>query len=262
VGKDARRMTRLSMTIALVGAVSSVGVGVAFANAADGVNVPDSTFRQGTGMQEIDISVAGSSVGSGETLVIWPMYNSNVDWLVDVIADRSTGASCGYDAGQWQCVPGHSGWQAGDVRVQVSTAEAMDCGPAPDACPRDELELQSIPFGPNPTGGSPNGRLISVSGSVVIMPDLPGWNGATSTPSAPASGSSATSGGPAPSTSSAAAAVPSAKPSPTSIDAENTSLTAPEGPGLGLFAALLIPIAVGVAAPFGFQAVRRRRERP
>jgi hypothetical protein len=289
VGKDARRMTRLSTVIALVGAASSVAAGAAFANAADGVNVPDSTFRQGTGIQEIDISVARPSVGSVEALVIWPLYNSNDHWLVGVVADRSTGARCGYDAGQWQCVPGHSGWHPGDVRVEVSTAVAVDCGPAPGVCHRDDLEVQSIPFGRNPSGASPNGRLISVAGSVVIMPNVKGRNGATSTPSAPASRSSTASGEPATSTSSAAvspvpaapsptvtrstsapvstsapaaALAPSAKPSPTSIDAENTSSSAPAGPGLPFFAVLLAVILVGVAVPFGYQASRRRRDRP
>ena len=290
MGKDARRMARLSTVIALVGAVSSVAAGAAFANAADGVNVPDSTFRQGTGIQEIDISVARPSVGSVEALVIWPLYNSDDHWLVGVVADRSTGARCGYDAGQWQCVPGRSGWHPGDVRVEVSTAVAMDCGPAPGACRRDELEVQSIPFGRNPSGASPNGRLISVSGSVAIMPNATGRKGATSMPSAPVSRSSAASGEPAPGMSSAAASpvptapsppvtraasaapvstsapaaalAPAAKPSPTSIDAENTSSSAPAGPGLAFFAALLAVILVGVAVPFGFQASRRRRERP
>jgi hypothetical protein len=266
VGKDARLMTRLSTVIALVGAASSVAAGAAFANASDGVNVPDSTFRQGTGIQEIEISVAGSTAGSVETLVIWPLYSSNDHWLLSVIAGPSTGASCGYDAGQWQCVPGNSGWHPGDLWVEVSTADAVDCGPASGACSRDELELQSIPFGPNPTGGSPNGRLISVNGSVVITPNPPGSSGPTSAPPAssdPASGSSVTSSRQAPSTSSAAAAdAPAAKSSPTSIDAENTSLTAPEGPGLAFFAVLLVAILIGVAAPFGLQAVRRRRKRP
>ena len=287
MGKDARRMARLSTVIALVGAASSMAAGAAFANAADGVNVPDSTFRQGTGIQEIDISVARPSVGSVEALVIWPLYNSDDHWLVGVVADRSTGARCGYDAGQWQCVPGRSGWHPGDVRVEVSTAVAMDCGPAPGACRRDELEVQSIPFGRNPSGASPNGRLISVSGSVAIMPNAAGRKGATSMPSAPVSRSSAASGEPVPGTSSAAASpvpaapsppvtrpapvstsapaaalAPAAKPSPTSIDAENTSSSAPAGPGLPFFAVLLAVILVGVAVPFGFQAGRRRRERP
>jgi hypothetical protein len=255
VGKDARRMTRLSTVAALVGAASSVAAGAAFANAADGVNVPDSTFRQGTGIQEIDISVAPPSVGSAEALVIWPLYNSNDHWLVGVIADRSTGAQCGYDAGQWQCVPGRSGWRPGDVRVEVSTSAATDCGLAPGACHGDDLEVQSIPFGRNPTGTSPNGRLISVTGSVVITPSA----GATSpVPAAP----SVTGTQSVPTSASAAALAPSAKPSPTSIDAENASSTAPAGPGLAFFAVLLAVILVGVAVPFGYQAVRRRGQRP
>ena len=292
MGKDARRMTRWSTAIVLVGAVSSVAAGVASADAAGGVSVPGSTFRQGTGTQEIDISVAGSMVGGGEALVIWPLYNSrnpNGRWLIGVVAGRSTGARCGYDAGQWECAPGRSGWQAGDVYVQVDTAYAMDCGLAPGVCDKDELDVQSIPYAPGPRGGLPGGPPLSVSGSVVIMPNLLNGPGATPTRSAPvhrppatsSSGSasrtsavesapatsvsvSPASAAPAPSTpsgaaSSAVALVPATGTSAQSIDAENTSSTAPQGSALGLYAALLIPIALGVAAPFGYYTSRRRR---
>ena len=289
MGRDARRMTRWSTTIVLVGAVSSVAAGVAFADAAGGVSVPDSTFRQGTGTREIDISIARPMVGSAEALVIWPLYNSrhsNSRWMLGVIADRSTGARCGYDAGQWECAPGRSGWHPGDVRVQVGTADAMDCGLAPGVCDKDEIEVQAIPYGPNPRGGLPGGPPISVSGSVVIMPNLLNGPSATPTGSAPVHHPSATSSnGSAPQTSSAntvhaastsaspaptapssaassaVALVPATGPSAESIDAENTSSTATQGSDLGLYAALLIPIALGVAAPFGYQAGRRRRNR-
>ena len=281
MGKDARRMTRLSAVIVLVGSVSSMAAGVAFANATRGVNVPDSTFRQGTGTQEIDISIAQPAVGGTEALVIWPMYNSNDHWLLGVIADRSTGARCGYDAGQWQCAPGYSGWRAGDLRVQVSTAQAMDCGLAPGECAKDEIEVQAVPYSVNPMGGGPrSGPPISASGSVVIMPNLLGWSAsATPAPSAPVYRAPViTSGAAAPRTSSvpaaaaspsvsataasSAALVPSAAPSPTSIDAENTSLTTRQSSdSVGLYLALLIPVLLGVAVPFGYGARRRRRER-
>lgn len=291
MGKDARRMTRWSTTIVLVGAVSSVAAGVAFANAAGGVHVPDSTFRQGTGTQEIDISVAGPAVGSTEALVIWPTYNSrnsdrfNNHWLLGVIADPATGARCGYDAGQWQCVPGRSGWHAGDLHVQVSTADAMYCGPARGVCAEDQIEVQSIPYGPNPMGGSSGGSPISISGTVVILPSTQGWSGMAPRPSAPARShpSLAKSSTPAPRTSSAGASpgsaevtrssapstsasatsppalVPMIGPSLASIDAENTSLTAQQGSDLGFYAALLIPVFLGVAVPVGYHANRRRR---
>jgi hypothetical protein len=282
VGKDARRMTRWSTAIVLVGAVSSVVAGVAVADVAGGVNVPDSTFRQGTGTQEIYISVGRPLVGTAEALVIWPMYHSNDQWLLGVIADPATGARCGYDAGQWQCVPGRSGWQAGDLQVSVSTVDAIGCGSASGVCDQDEVVVQSLPFMPNPRGGGPpGGPPLSVSGSVAIMSDQANRSGPTPTPSATVNGALVTSGDPAPRTSSAGAGevatssapsasavstpstssgalLPSVVPSATSIAAEDTSSTTQQGSDLGIYAALLIPILLGVGAPFGYHALRRR----
>jgi len=285
VGGDTRRMTRWSTTIVLVGAVALGTAGAAFGYASGGVSVPDSTFRQGTGTQLIDISVGPPVVGTTESLVIWPFYNSNDHWLLGVMADRSTGAKCGYDMGQWQCVPGHSGWQAGDIHVEVNTAVAMDCGLYTGVCVMDSLTVQSIPGPPSSLGGPPSGQPVSTNGSVVIMPASVYGHSASPTPSAPvyrpitSSASSvsapqtsqateATSSAAAlpqtpsaaPSTSTAALA-PSIEASPTSINAENTSLATPQGADVGLYLALLIPILVGAAVPFGFLARRRRKER-
>ena len=288
MGGDARRMTRWSTTIVLVGAVASGTAGTAFGYASGGVNVPDSTFRQAAGTQLIDISVGPPAVGTTETLVIWPFYNSNDHWLLGVMADRSTGAKCGYDMGQWQCVPGRSGWQAGDIHVEVNTAVAMDCGLYTGVCTMDTLTVQSIPGPPSSLGGPPSGQPVSTNGSVVIMPASVYGHSASPTPSAPVYRPIATSAASsvaapqtsqvqvAPATSSAATPppTPSATPStsvaalapeieasPTSINAENTSLATPQGADVGLYLALLIPILAGVAVPFGFLARRRRKER-
>ena len=268
--------------IVLVGAIASGTAAAAFGAASGGVDVPDSTFRQGTGTQVIDVSVGQPAVGTTETLVIWPLYSSKDHWLVSVTADRSTGARCGYDVGQWQCTPSRSGWQAGDLRVQVNTAVAMDCGVYTGVCDTDSLSVQSIPGSPRSAGGPPNGQPVSINSSVVIMPASGNPHSASSTPSAPvyrpvttssasprtsqaAPATSSAAGAPTssatPSSSVAAALAPSASASATSINAENTSLSSPQGSDLGLYLALLIPIFVGVSVPFAFRESRRRRKR-
>jgi len=287
VGKGARRMARWSSTIVLVGAVALGTAGTALGYASGGVNVPDSTFRQGTSTQLIDISVGPPVVGTTETLVIWPFYNTNDHWLLDVMADRSTGAKCGYDMGQWQCVPGHSGWQAGDVQVEVNTAVAMDCGLYTGVCTMDSLTVQSIPGPPNSLGGPPSGQPVSINGSVVIMPASVYGQSASPTGSAPVyrpitSSAASTSSTFAPQTSQAAeatssaaapptpSAAPSASPaalaptieaSPTSVNAENTSLATPRGSALGLYSVLMIIILGGMAGPLGIYVGRRRKKR-
>lgn len=278
VGNGARRMARWSTAIVLVGAVSSGTAGNAFGYSEYGVSVPDSTFRQGTGTQEITVSVAAPAVGTGESLLVWPFYNSSDHWLVGVTADRSTGATCGYDVGQWQCTPGVSGWQAGHLHVLVNTAKAMDCGMQPGVCQTDELSVQSIP-GPPDSDGPPSGQPFTVLGNVVIMPNSappthgPSPTAAPSTqtyrpPLASASALRQTYGGPAssPAASLSAPTTPPAVPAATpstqmSIDAEHTTraATPPDGSPLGLYLALAIPVAAGVSAPLAFRTYRRRR---
>ena len=287
MGKGARRMTRWSAAIVLVGTVSSGTAAAAHANAAGGIDVPDSTFRQGTGTQEISISIGPPAVGTTETLIIWPYGTARSRWMLGVTADRSTGAACGYDVGQWQCAPGPSGWHAGRLAVQVSTATAMDCGLQRGVCDLGELNVQSMGGPPDNQGGPPSGQPFSASGNVVIMPaSLPTRSTSAPTPSPPvyrpiATTSAAqppaatptTSSPPpptpsaAPSTSSAALAPTGTEPTPTepsatSIEAENTSLTtAPHGSPIGLYLALLIPILLGVGGPLGYHLGKRRRRR-
>jgi hypothetical protein len=305
VGKDARRMTSWSTVIVLVGAISSGAGSTAFADSAGGVNVPDSTFRQGTGTQEIDVSLGGSVVGSTETLVVWPLYSSNYHWLLGVEASRSTGGSCRYDVGQWLCSPGLHPWRAGELLIQVGTSETTptattttatrtritNCGRHRGACMASEITVQVIPGPPSSFGGPPDGRPVSVSGTVVIAPPLPTVQSASATESAVVAPKVAASE-PAPRTTSPAVVVssaPSATPSApassgapsssamsmpltevspsveTSIDAQNTSQTSPtsasHGPAFGLYMLFLIPILGGVAGPLGLRYGKRRRAR-
>jgi hypothetical protein len=286
VGKDARRMTRWSTVIVLVGAISSGAGSTAFADSAGGVNVPDSTFRQGTGTQEIDVSLGGSVVGSTETLVVWPFYNSNYRWLLGVEASQSTGGGCRYDVGQWLCSPGLHPWRAGELQIQVGTSETTptattpttthtrttDCGRHRGACMASEITVQVIPGPPSSFGGPPDGRPASVSGTVVIAPPLPTVQSASATESAVVAPRVAASE-PPPRTTSPAAVVPSAPsaaqstpassgpPSPsaasmsltevspsveTSIDAQNTSLTSPTSASHGSVIGLYLVLLIPI----------------
>lgn len=272
MGKGARWMTRWSSAIALVGAVSAGTAGSAFGYAAGGVSIPDSTFRQGTGTQQVAVSIGQGVVGTDQVLVIWPFYSSDYHWLVGVTADPATGATCTYDVGQWQCAPGDSGWHAGDLRVQVNTAKGMDCGLHAGICQNDEINIQSLPA-PGDHNGLPDGRPLSVLGNVLIMPDSVPWHGPSATPGAApvyrepltrnsaAAPSTAAAPGSAASATSAAPAPSSASADPTdSLDAVDTSLTStPNGSPTGLYVALAVPILLGAGAPFAYRARRRRR---
>ena len=266
MGRGTRWITRRSSAIVLVGAVSVGTAGTAFGYADGGVSIPDSTFRQGSGTQQVAVSIGQGVVGTDQTLVIWPFYSSDYHWLVGVAADPATGATCTYDVGQWQCSPGRSGWQAGDLRVQVDTAKGMDCGLQPGICQNDEINIQSLPD-PGDHNGLPDGKPLSVLGNVLIMPDSVPWHGPTPAPAATPvyrepllTGSAAAPGTagsttPAPAASSPAAAAPTA-----SLEAVDTSLTStPNSSPTGLYLALAVPILLGAGAPLAYRMRRRRR---
>jgi hypothetical protein len=235
------------MTIVLVGAISSAA-GTAFGYAAGGVSVPDSTFRQGSGTQQVTITLGTGVVGTDQTLIVWPFYFSDYHWLVGVTADPGTGGNCAYDVGQWQCTPGRGGWHAGNLRVLVNTAKAMDCGLHAGVCQNDEINVQGLPDAPD-HNGLPDGQPLSVLGNVLIMPESVPWHGATpqpvyreplATPSAPGT---------------------AVAPGPViSIDAVSTARTgASGGSPAGRYAGLAGLVVVGAGAAFGYRTLRRRR---
>lgn len=240
MGKGARWISRWSTAIVLVGAVSSAAAGTAFGYAEGGVGIPDSTFRQGSGTQEVAIAVTSPAVGTDETLVVWPFYSTDYHWLVGVSADPSTGASCTYDVGQWQCTPGQGGWHAGSLRVRVNTAKPMNCGLHAGICQADEIIIQSIPAPAN-RYALPAGQPLSVFGDVLIMPASVPWHGPT----------------PAPVFKPLALTSPSPV---TTVDAENTSATSPSSNGSAtpLYAALGVLVLLGAAFPFGYRRFKRR----
>ncbi|HET9168993.1 MAG TPA: hypothetical protein VFN97_06130 [Actinospica sp.] len=245
VGIGARRVTRWTTAVVLVGAIASGTAGTAFGYAEGGIDVPDSTFRQGTGTQEITVSLAAPVVGSDEKFVVWPFYSTADHWLVGVTADASTGASCSYDVGQWQCVPGRRGWQSGALHVLVNTGKAMDCGLHTGVCQTDEVAVQSLPDPGDDHNGLPDGQAISVLGNVVIMPASVPWSG----PTAPVYKQPLL----APTTSAPA-------PDPvTSVDAEKTSVAVPSGGFSPLvYAALALLILIGVSFPILYRRRHRR----
>ncbi|HTJ66880.1 MAG TPA: hypothetical protein VL551_05065 [Actinospica sp.] len=261
MGKGARWITRCSTALVLVGTVSSAA-STAFAYSSGGVNVPDATFRQGTGTQQVSISVGAPLVGTDQALVVWPFYFSDYHWLVGVEADPDTGATCAYDVGQWQCTPGRSGWHAGDLRVLVSTAKAMDCGLHAGVCQTDEINIQGLPDAPDHSG-LPDGKPFSVLGNVLIMPETVPWHGPTpstqpvyrplTATTAPAAQSVTATTAPAgPDTA-------SADPT-TSVDAVNTSLSGgSHGSPVGLVLLVALPVVGGVGGFTGYRMRRRRR---
>ena len=292
--KDSRHCTHRALVVGLVAAGSlCLAGGMAAAGSAGGVSAPDSTFQQGSGIQRIDITVGGSAVGTMETLVLGQYDGSHLHWLVGVSADQATGATCGYDVGQWQCAPGRSGWRAGLLQVAVSTDEAMDCGGADgfgdggyggggygggggggtsDQC-ADTLSVQSIPGGSTHGNGPPSGQPFTISAAVVILPEF----GPTRQPTGPTSTASdqarevrstavrkAASSTASATTSHAAAGVGGATANtPTvhmSIDAVDTSVSRAEGTQVGLYLVLGMLVFGSVASPLGIRAVRRRRE--
>jgi hypothetical protein len=238
----ARRVTRWSTAVVLVGTIASGTAGTAFGYAEGGVNVPDSTFRQNTGTQEVDVALTAPVVGSDEKFIVWPFYSTAVHWLVGVTADPSTGATCAYDVGQWECDPGRQGWQAGDLHVLVNTAKAMDCGLHAGVCETDEIAVQSLPDGGD-RNGLPDGQPLSVLGNVVIMPTAAPWHGPTAEP-----------------VYKPVVATTAAAPSPaTSVDAEKTSVpVASSGSSTWVYVALAILILIGVAFPFGYRRLHRK----
>ncbi|HWG28115.1 hypothetical protein [Actinospica sp.] len=264
MGKGARRITRWSTAIVLVGAVCAGTAETAFGYADGGVNIPDSTFRQGTGTQQVAVSVGHGVVGTDQTLIVWPFYSSDYHWLVGVAADPGTGATCSYDVGQWQCVPGRGGWLAGNLHVLVDTAKAMDCGLHAGVCQNDEINIQSLPD-PGDRNGLPDGQPLSVLGNVLIMPDSVPWHGPTPQPAyreplATSSASGQVAGVSA--TPTRTTPVTSTSPDPaTSIAAVNTSLTStPDASPTGLYLALAIPILLGAGAPLAYRMRKRRRQ--
>jgi hypothetical protein len=229
-----------------VGAVASGTAGTAYGYAEGGVSVPDSTFRQATGTQEITVSLARPVLGSDEKFVVWPFYSTANHWLVGVTADPSTGATCAYDVGQWECDPGQRGWQGGELHVLVNTAKAMDCGLHAGICQTDEIAIQSLPD-PGDRSGLPDGQMLSVLGNVVIMPTSVPWHGPTAQPVyKPIATPSA--------------ATATAAPSPaTSVDAVNTALSAPAAKSQdGIYIALVVLILIGVGFPIGFRLRKRK----
>jgi len=289
--KSTRHCTYRPMVVGLVAAGSlCLAGGMAGASSAGGVSVQDATFLQGTGIQQIDISVGGPAVGTMETLVLGQNGGSRMHWLVGVSADQITGGTCNYDVGQWQCTPGRSGWGAGLLHVAVSTDDAMDCGGpdgyggggyggggggTSDRC-ANALSIQSIPGGSTRGNGPPSGQSFTISASVVILPEY----GLTRQPTGPtstasdhardvhstgaptASGKVASSSAPA--TTSHAAAVGSGAAATTpnvhmTIDAVDTSVSTGDASQIGLYLVLGILALGSVTGPLGIRAARRRR---
>jgi hypothetical protein len=238
----ARRVTRWSTAVVLVGTIASGAAGTAFGYAEGGVNVPDSTLRQNTGTQEVDVALTAPAVGSDEKFIVWPFYSTANHWLVGVTADPSTGATCAYDVGQWECDPGHQGWQAGELHVLVNTAKAMDCGLHAGVCVTDEIAIQSLPDAGD-HNGLPDGQPLSVLGNVVIMPTSAPWHGPTPEP-----------------VYKPVVATTAAAPTPvTSVDAEKTSVTvSPAGSSTWVYVTLAILILIGAAFPFVYRRLHRR----
>jgi hypothetical protein len=228
-----------------VGTIASGTAGTAFGYAEGGVNVPDSTFRQGTGTQQISVAISAPAVGSDEKFVVWPFYNTADHWLVGVTADASTGAVCSYDVGQWECDPGRAGWHDGDLHVLVNTATAMNCGLHAGVCQTDEVAVQSLPD-PGDHNGLPDGQPLSVLGNVVIMPASLPWHGPTAAPVYKQPLLTATTA--------------AAEPSPaTTVNAEKTSVTVASGGSSDLvYVALAILILIGVAFPIVYRRMHRR----
>lgn len=294
---NTRHCTYRPMVVGLVAAGSlCLAGGMAGANSSGGVSVQDATFLQGTGIQQIDISVGGPAVGTMETLVLGQYGGSRMHWLVGVSADQITGGTCTYDVGQWQCAPGRSGWGPGLLHVAVSTQDAMDCGDsdgyggsgyggsgyggggeggAQDHCVA-ALSIQSIPGGSTRGNGPPSGQPFTLSASVAILPG----DGSTRQPTGPTSTASdpardahstgaptatrkaASSSAPA---ASHAAAVGSGAAATTpnvhmTIDAVDTSASTREASQIGLYLALGILALGSVSGPLGIRAARRRRE--
>ena len=249
---DARRVTRWATAFVLVGAIAMGTAENAFGYAEGGVNVPDSTFRQGTGTQEISVALSAPALGSDEKFVVWPFYSTADHWLVGVTADPSTGAHCGYDVGQWECDPARAGWQGGDLRVLVDTTNAMDCGLHPGVCETDEIAIQSLPD-PGDHNGLPDGQMLSVLGNVVIMPSSVPWHGPTAAPvyKQPLL---------TPSAAPTDAAPTGTAPSPvTSVDAGKTSVTVASGASSTfVYAALAVLILIGIAFPIVYRRMHHR----
>ena len=260
MGTVARRVTRISTAVALVGVIASGTAESAFGYADGGVSVPDSTFRQDTGTQQVAVSIAAPVVGTDEKFVVWPFYSTADHWLVGVSAAPATGGTCSYDVGQWECEPGAAGWHAGDLLVQVNTSVAMDCGIHAGVCQTDEIAVQSMPD-PGDHNGLPDGKPLSVIGNVVIMPLAAPWHGSTASAAAtPAASASAAA------TEATSAATAAARPadadepsSVTSIDAEKTAVTAGSGGSFTyMYVALALLVLIGVAFPIGYRRLHRR----
>ncbi|MBR7825335.1 hypothetical protein KDK95_03375 [Actinospica sp. MGRD01-02] len=256
-------MTRISTAVALVGVIASGTAQSAFGYADGGVSVPDSTFRQDTGTQQVAVAIAAPVVGTDEKFVVWPFYSTANHWLVGVSAAPATGGTCAYDVGQWECVPGATGWHAGELQVKVNTAEAMDCGVHAGVCQTDQIAVQSMPDAGDHTG-LPDGQPLSVLGNVVIMPLAAPWHGSTAsaaaTPSAPASAADprATAVGVAASATGAPAATDEPS-SVTSIDAEKTAVTAGSGDfSTYMYGALALLVLIGVAFPIGYRRLHSK----
>ena len=247
MGSTARRVTRWATAVVLVGTAASGTTGTAFGYAEGGVNVPDSTFRQSTGTQQINVSLTAPVVGSDEKFVVWPFYSTANHWLVGVTADASTGATCTYDVGQWECDPGEKGWHAGSLHVLVNTAKAMDCGVHAGVCQTDEIAVQSLPD-PGDRNGLPDGQPLSVLGNVVIMPSSVPWTG----PTAPVYKQ--------PVVVTTTAAATEAAPNPvTSVNAEKTSVAvASGGTSTLIYVALAILILIGVGFPIVYRRLHRK----
>jgi hypothetical protein len=287
-GTNSRRCAHRPMVVGLVAAGSlCLAGGMAGASSAGGVSVQDATFLQGTGIQQIDISIGGPAVGTMETLVLGQYGDSRLHWLVGVSADQITGGSCTYDVGQWQCAPGRSGWGPGLLHVAVNTDRAMDCGDpdgyaggggyggggGADHC-MDALTVQSVPGGSTRGNGPPSGQSFTITASVQILPEY----GLTRQPTAPTSTPSEqvrnahSAGAPtaprkaaspsAPAASHAAAVGFGAATTPDvhmTIDAVDTSVSTGDASQIGLYLVLGILALGSVTGPLGLRAVRRRR---